>query len=163
MLLIRVSIVLRSLTRARAVTDVNFWSSEQEENPHQWAHSGYCGRLCIICIILHYQDPSDCHYQDSPDYLLGRARNVTCYNTIFMSGDVSGPGWLYYASKILQGRDADWGQCFAWPIRAQYYTNWPIRAQYSPGERCRLGRIFCLTMTIISYCQTRIVGHNVRT
>ena len=50
MLLIRVSIVLRSLTRARAVTDVNFWSSEQEENPHQWLIQVIVGG-CVLSVL----------------------------------------------------------------------------------------------------------------
>ena len=68
-----------------------------------WA--GYCG---VLCIIPHSQDPSDCHYRDSPDYLLGRARNVTPFLWWAPEHRYVWPGWagccwLYYASKISRG------------------------------------------------------------
>ena len=125
----------------RVSTDVNFWCVSINKTRVSGSLSVLSGLLwCVtmLCIIPHSQDPSDCHYWDSPDYLLGRARNVTPF--LWWASHraqicLASPGccWLYYASKILMGRTET------------------------------AGTIFCLTMRIISHCQSRIVGHNIRT
>ena len=102
----------------RVSTDVNFWCVSINKTRVSGSLSVLSGLLwCVytmLCIIPHSQDPSDCHYWDSPDYLLGRARNVTPF--LWWASHraqicLASPGccWLYYASKILMGRDGDCG------------------------------------------------------
>ena len=50
---------------------------------------------------------------------------------------------------------------YVWPVRA--VAGFIMRVKFSWGGAETAGTIFCLTMRIISHCQSRIVGHNIRT